>query len=245
VPTVRVNSEPRLPLKHARVLVVGVGGLGCPAAALLGQAGVGRVTLVDGDVVALSNLHRQLVFDETDLGQKKAPRAAAKLGAQYPATCFIAVAETLSEANAQQILSEHDFVIDATDRWATKLWLHDVALRGRRPLAHAGAVGWHGQALTVVPGTPGCLRCLLGVEPGIEDPSCQEAGVVPGVVQTLGVRLAAEAIAWLSGWDESLLVQRFLYVDAQRGLQRVRRFAADPHCPACSQAYDQHANALV
>lgn len=237
-PDSTLSQSPRPPLEHARVLVVGLGGLGVPAATMLGAAGIGYVTLIDPDPVTLSNLHRQLLYCESDLGKPKALVGAWRLGARFPKTHFLPLVAQLNDHNARELLLQHDFVIDATDRWSTKLWLHQQALQYRRPLAHAGAVGWRGQALTILPGVPGCLYCLLGDPTGPDDPSCQEAGIVPGVVQALGVRLGIEAVSWLHGRDSSLLLQRFLYVDASRGLARVRPFAPDPRCPFCDVSRD-------
>lgn len=203
---------------------------------MLGAAGIGHVTLVDPDFVSLSNLHRQLLFRETDLGKPKAMISAERLAARFPRTRFVPLVTQLDDGNAAELLQQHDFVLDATDRWSTKLWLHDITLRHRRPFGHAGAVGWRGQGLTVLPGIRGCLRCLLGNVSEPDDPTCQEAGIVPGVVQSLGVRLGVEAVSWVQERDASLLVQRFFYLDASRGIARVRPFAPDPTCTVCPAA---------
>ncbi len=227
-------AVPKFP--HARVLVVGVGGLGCPALQLLAAAGVAHITLLDPDRVCRSNLHRLLLFDESDIGKPKAVVAAEKLSALFPQTRFVPLPAALDEINAPSLIPAHDWVIDATDGWNTKLWLHDRALSYGRPVAHAGAVGWQGQALTALPNVPGCLRCACGVAEDSEEASCQQAGIIPGVVQVLGARLAAEVISWLTGRFEALLVRKLLYVDAYRMQMRVVPFTADTNCPVCSLA---------
>ncbi|GBD27478.1 Molybdopterin-synthase adenylyltransferase [bacterium HR30] len=223
----------RARFSHARVLIVGVGGLGCPAAQLLGAAGIGQVTLVDPDRMSLSNLHRQLLFDEQDLDKAKAVVAAKKLSGLFAATRFVPLPVTIDESNAPSLIAAHDWVVDATDGWDTKLWLHDLALYHERPVSHAGAMGWQGQALTALPNIPGCLRCVAHFPDAEEDASCQQAGIIPGVVQLLGARLAAEVVAGLTGHEEALLVRKVLHVDAYRMRIRVVPFAPDPNCRVC------------
>lgn len=217
------------------MLLVGVGGLGCPAAQLLGAAGVGQLTLLDPDRVSISNLHRQLLFDEDDLDKEKAVVAAQKLSAFFPQTRFDPLPVALDESNGSKLVSAHDWVIDATDGWKTKLWLHDLALAHERPIAHAGAAGWRGQALTVLPNAPGCLRCVTDFPQEHEDPSCQQAGIIPGVVQLLGARLAAEVLCWLAGHTESLLLRKVLYVDGFRMRIRIAPFTPNPECRVCQR----------
>jgi molybdopterin/thiamine biosynthesis adenylyltransferase len=229
----------RTTLQKASVLIVGAGGLGLPAAQLLGARGVGRVTLVDPDTVSLSNLHRQLIFDEEDIGSPKAIVAARKLGKAFPTTRYEGIPDTLDEQAAPSLIASHDWVVDATDGWHAKLWIHDTTVQRGRPLGHAGATGWRGQALTVLPGVAGCLRCLIGASAAGSEVSCQQAGIVPGVVQLLGTRLAAEAVNWFLGRDEALLVQKLLYVDLSRPVMRVTRFEPLPRCEACAPRW-QH-----
>ncbi|MCX8072539.1 MAG: HesA/MoeB/ThiF family protein [Candidatus Binatia bacterium] len=221
-------------LADARILIVGVGGLGSPAAQILAAHGAGQLTLVDPDTVSVSNLHRQLLFDEGDLGAPKAEVAARKLATRYPRVRIEPLPIALGDHNAATLIESHDWVIDATDGWNTKLWLHDLALACGRPIAHAGAVGWRGQALTALPGEPGCLRCVVNVSGTANETSCQQAGIIPGVVQLLGGRLALEAISWLSGRRESMLVRKLLYVDAYRATIRIVPFAPEPECVLCA-----------
>ncbi|GIW43812.1 MAG: adenylyltransferase [Candidatus Binatia bacterium] len=224
----------RARLQNASILIVGAGGLGLPAAQLLGARGVGRVTLLDPDTVSLSNLHRQLIFDEEDIGLPKAIVAARKLAKAFPATRYEGIPDALDERAAPSLIASHDWIIDATDGWQTKLRIHDMVLRRGRPLGHAGATGWRGQALTVLPDVPGCLRCLIEVSAAGPEVSCQQAGIVPGVVQLLGTRLAAEAVNWFLGRDDALLVRKLLYVDLSRPVVRVTRFEPLPRCEACA-----------
>lgn len=227
----------RIPLPRARVLIAGAGGLGCPAALSLAQAGVGHLTVVDPDVVELSNLHRQPLYAECDLGQPKARVAATRLRAHFPEITVQGVVQALSADNAQELLAEHHVVVDATDRLETKLWLNDVCVRLGVPLVHAGALGWQGQLCTILPGRSACLRCLIR-EPEA-DPvrsSCHEAGIVGPVVGFLGARQATEVLLYLDGQQEALLVDRMLFFDGQRASLRIVRFRRDPACPACAPA---------
>jgi len=218
------------------VLIVGVGGLGCPAALLLAQARVGVLTLLDPDPVELSNLHRQLLFSECDLGKPKAAIAARRLNELFPTTEVAGVVASLDTGNVQRFLAEHDIVVDATDRIETKLWLNDECVRLRKPLVHAGAVGWQGQLCTVLPGESPCLRCIFADTPEDEvlRASCREAGIIGPVVGYLGGRQALEVVLYLSGDSARLLAGRLLLFDGQRPSLRVVRTARDPSCSRCA-----------
>jgi adenylyltransferase/sulfurtransferase len=179
--------------ERQRVLVVGVGGLGCPATLALARSGVRELTLVDPERVELTNLHRQLWHKDSDLGALKVASAAEKLEAAFPGLRVRRVPERLTEENAEGLFREHDWVLDGVDSVATKLLLSDVGVRTQRPVAYGGVVGLGGQAMLIRPRGP-CLRCVFE-EPGGdgEGPSCASAGVlgpVAGVVGALQVRLA-------------------------------------------------------
>jgi molybdopterin/thiamine biosynthesis adenylyltransferase len=185
------------------VLVVGVGALGCPAARIVADS-LGRwslVTLVDPDRVELSNLQRQPLFDDADIGSFKVEVAARNLRSH--AECrFETVRERLDETNAQRLIAGHDYVIDATDSPETKFLINDVAVRLAVPFTYAGVVRTGGQAMAVVPGKSACLRCVFPEEPGDDEAgACSNMGILAPVAGVVGSLAAANALGHLSGND--------------------------------------------
>ena len=175
-------------LASSRVLIVGVGGLGAPAALRLAAAGVGTLGLIDGDTVDLSNLHRQIIYRTADVGRPKVVAAAERLAARYPKVAVRGFAERLTAHNFAHIFGDFDFVIDATDGVASKYLVNDAAVLCRVPFSHAGVLALHGQTMTVIPGRSACLRCLFPTPPSPDElPTCQEAGVIGPVVGSIGI----------------------------------------------------------
>jgi len=183
----------------ARVLVVGVGGLGCPASLALARAGVARLTLADPDRVEASNLHRQLWYRGSDVGQMKVTTAAERLRAAFPAVEVATQAVKVDASNAQVLFREHDLVIDGTDGVEAKFALSDAAVRAGRTLIYGGVLRLSGQAMAIRPGGP-CLRCLFDVVPSAEDaPSCAEVGVLGSMAGVIGGLQALLALGELRG----------------------------------------------
>jgi molybdopterin/thiamine biosynthesis adenylyltransferase len=223
-------------LQRARVLVIGLGALGCPAALHLAAAGVGTLILLDPDRVELSNLPRQILHRTSTLGMFKVDSAAARLRVRFPSVRCEPHAEALTPENLAGYFGDADFAIDATDGAAAKFLINDGAVRVRRPFSHAGIIGFLGQTMTVLPGRSACYRCLFPEppEPG-EIPSCQEAGVMAGVGGIVGALQAAEAIACVSG-DGVRLAGRLLTVDALSGRWRTIEVPRNRRCPVCVEA---------
>ena len=144
-----------------RILIVGVGGLGVPAAWALARDGARRITLVDPEAVELSNLARQVIFRDSDLGTQKVEAAARWLGERFPRIKIDTHKIALDESNAARIVAEHDFVIDATDSPLAKFTINDACVAARKPFAYGGVLGMTGQQMTVIPGASACLRCHL------------------------------------------------------------------------------------
>ncbi|MBI3767464.1 MAG: HesA/MoeB/ThiF family protein [Deltaproteobacteria bacterium] len=221
-------------LRQASVALVGVGALGCAAAEALATAGIGRLVLLDGEVVELSNLHRQLLHRTADLGRAKVESAAAKLAERHPATTLEPRCERVTETNADACLRGADCIVDATDGFAAKFLLNDAALRLGIPLMHAGIVRFLGQLMTILPGRSACYRCLFDAPPLAGDvPSCQEAGVLGSLAGTIGLLQAAEVIRYLTGTGV-LLTDRLLTYDALAGRWRHVRLRRNPACRACA-----------
>jgi len=197
-------------------LIVGVGGLGVPALCALAPAGV-QISLIDPDPVELSNLARQVIYREGDIGAPKADAAARWLRARYQGIEVESMVLALDASNAVELASRHDVVIDATDNPATKFLLNDTALETRTPLVYGGVLGMAGQAMTIVPGESACLRCLFEEVPNEDEiASCRAAGIVGPVAGVIGEVQAGEAAAVLQHKQPSL-ASRMLTFDAAQG----------------------------
>ncbi len=220
-------------VREGKVLVVGVGGLGSPAALALALDGVGTIGLVDSDQVELSNLQRQILHFTPDMGKPKVASAKEKIQQLNPSITAVAHNEYLHAGNLVDIFSPYDFIIDGTDGVATKFLINDGAVLLNKPLSHAGIVRFHGQAFTILPRQTTCLRCLFPVPPHPdENPTCQEAGILGSLAGSLGSVQAAEAVKYLSGEGE-LLTDRLLTYDALALRWREVRVHPSPHCPLC------------
>jgi MoaD family protein len=206
-------------------LLLGIGGLGCPAALALSELYPGlRLLLVDPDRVECSNLPRQILFNDADVGEPKALAAARKLpNAQARVTRF-------EKATVSDLLQGIDVVLDGTDDTATRFLANDECVRRGIPLVHGAAIGWTGQLLTVVPGSP-CLRCLFEAPPR-DGPTCAEGGVLAPLCGLVGAEMAHAALLILQGQPEAGVLQRW---DARSGTARPFRFSRDPGCSACIQ----------
>lgn len=218
-------------LKAARVLVVGAGGLGAPAALYLAAAGVGVIGLADADTVSLSNLQRQVLYVEGDVGRPKVEAAAQRLAALNPHVEVIAHPVWLESANARQIVRDYDLVLDGTDDFATRFAVSDACLVEGKTLV-SGALGrWTGQ-VGVFHGQP-CYRCLVPeVPPDAE--TCALVGVVGALAGTIGSMMALEAVKLITGAGQPL-AGRLLIYDALAGETRTVRIGADPACPSCGR----------
>ncbi|HEY1849404.1 MAG TPA: HesA/MoeB/ThiF family protein [Candidatus Binataceae bacterium] len=189
--------------KKKQILIVGVGGLGVPAAYSLARAGAAglalNLALLDPDVVEVSNLPRQVIFGETDLGSSKAIVAAARLSAIFPNTEIEPIQASLVDSNAHEFIARSDFVIDATDSPISKFLINDVCAERGIPFVYGGVLGLTGQAMTVLPRSTACLRCLFEEPPDeAEVASCREAGIIGPVAGAIGEVQAAEALSFVN-----------------------------------------------
>jgi molybdopterin/thiamine biosynthesis adenylyltransferase len=216
-------------LRRARVLMVGAGGLGAPAALYLAAAGVGHLTLVDPDTVSLSNLQRQVLFGADDLGRPKVEVARRRLGEINPHCRVDGRAARLDAENAAGLISGHDLVLDGTDDFATRFAVSDACVALGATLV-SGAIGrWTGQ-VGVFQGQP-CYRCLVPDVPP-EAETCAAVGVVGALAGVIGAMMALEAVKLIARAGEPL-AGRLLIFDALAGDSRTVRIGADPACPVC------------
>jgi molybdopterin/thiamine biosynthesis adenylyltransferase len=219
-------------LRRARVLVVGIGGLGCPAALALAEAGVGTLGLVDGDRVELSNLQRQILHRMATLGQAKTESAATILRERRPDLAIETFIGRWPADTPTDLLRRFDVVVDGSDRAATKLALNDACVAARVPYVYAGAVGWEGQWMAVLPRRTACLRCLFGDSHGGDEPTCGEIGVLGPIVGLIGFQQAAEAIKLMTD-PATAATDRLTTYDGLRERFYTVRVARKPDCPAC------------
>lgn len=224
-------------LAEKRVLLVGAGGLGSPVALLLARSGVGEIHVADDDVVDVTNLHRQLLFDAHDVARSKAVVAAARIEHEakqhgQPHVRAVAREMRLRPDLALSLVSEFDLVIEGADNYATKFLVSDACGLAGVPSVQAGAVRWVGWALATRPGASACLRCVFEDIPQGPTQGCAEAGVVGPVVGVIGALQAALALRLLLG-DASAAAQLYSY-RALPGSLRARSVRRSSTCPACT-----------
>jgi molybdopterin/thiamine biosynthesis adenylyltransferase/rhodanese-related sulfurtransferase len=231
LPEVGVEGQQRL--KAARVLCIGAGGLGSPAAMYLAAAGVGTIGLVDEDVVDVSNLQRQIIHGTSDVGRSKLESASDRLREINPHTRIEPHDVRFGERNALDLVSAYDVIVDGTDNFPTRYLVNDACVLAGRPNAYGSISRFEGQASVFATPHGPCYRCLHPVPPppGLI-PSCAEGGVLgvlPGIIGTIQ---ATETVKLILGIGEPL-VGRFLVYDALRMQFRVIRLPKDPDCPVC------------
>ncbi len=235
-----IGLEGQTRLSSARVLVVGAGGLGCPAAQYLAAAGVGQIDLVDDDRVELSNLQRQILHAEARIGMHKAESAALALRALNPSVLVNARVVRLDDSNVDELIADCDLVLDGSDNFRTRYLINSACLRHSKALIYGAVQGFTGQVSVFWPSREGgpwpCYRCLFPDPPPAQfAPNCSEAGVLGVVPGLVGVMQAAEAIKLLLGIGEPL-TGSLLQIELLGGQFRRLRLSADPHCPGCGDA---------
>jgi len=216
-------------LKAASVLIVGAGGLGSPAALYLAAAGVGTIILIDPDEVDASNLQRQVLFEEADIGRPKVEAAADRLAALNPHIFVAGFPGAFDDANADEMVEGVDLVLDGTDDFAVRYAVNAACVRHGKPLV-SGAIGrWTGQV--GVFGRQPCYRCLVPeIPPDAE--TCVAVGVVGALAGVVGSMMAVEAVKLIVGAGEPLTGRLMIY-DALAAETRTVRIGADPDCPVC------------
>jgi molybdopterin/thiamine biosynthesis adenylyltransferase len=216
-------------LKGASALIVGAGGLGAPGALYLAAAGVGTLVLADPDDVDVSNLQRQVIYTEEDIGRPKPEAAADRLAALNPHIFVAGFNGAFTPETADELVSDVDLVLDGTDDFASRFAVNEACVRHGKPLV-SGAIGrWTGQ-VGVFPGRP-CYQCLVSeIPPDAE--TCSAVGVVGALAGVIGSMMALEAIKLLTGAGEPLSGRLMIY-DALAGETRTVKVAADPECPVC------------
>src|SRR2546421_8020721 len=230
-----VGERGQFKLLDSKVLLLGAGGLGSPAAYYLAAAGVGTIGIIDDDVVEESNLQRQIIHNLKRVGQYKAESARETIEALNPDVKVITYIERLDETNVARIIADYDVIVDGTDNFPTRYLLNDAAIMANKPVVHGSVFRFEGQLTVFKPYEGPCYRCLYPEPPPPAlAPSCAEAGVLGVLPGIIGLLQATETITVLLDIGYPL-VGRLMTYDALAGEFSELRLFRDPHCPACGE----------
>jgi molybdopterin/thiamine biosynthesis adenylyltransferase len=223
-------------LKKAHIFIAGAGGLGSPVSVYLAVAGIGTLTVVDRDVVDQSNLNRQILHYDCDIGRKKTESAEEKLRAINPDITVRVIDTTIEEKNAGGLVGKADGIVDAMDNYPARYLLNNVAIRKMIPLFHGAICGFYGQATTIIPGQTACLSCIFPKAPPKE--VFPVVGVTPGLI---GMVQATEVLKYLLK-NGDLLTNRLFIWDGMQAHAEEICMERDPHCTACGSLYETTGN---
>ena len=225
-----LGEEGQEKLKQAKVIIAGGGGLGSPSSIYLAAAGVGTIRIVDHGSVELSNLNRQVLHWDEDIGRRKVASAAEKLKRLNPGVEIEAIEEVITEVNVSQLVADFDLIVDAMDNLPTRYLLNKAAIDKNIPFFHGAVYGFEGRAMTIIPGKSACLQCVYhgAVIPESKFPVI---GVTPAVI---GCIQAAEVIKYIAGIGE-LLTNRLLIYDGLNLKFTEFKVKKDPNCEHCGQ----------
>ncbi|MDR3160359.1 MAG: molybdopterin-synthase adenylyltransferase MoeB, partial [Spirochaetaceae bacterium] len=232
---VGVKGQKRL--MEGRVLIIGAGGLGAPAAMYLAAAGVGVIGIADADRVDLSNLQRQIIHGTSDVGKPKVVSARETMNAMNPDVEVVGYHEWVNAATIADIINDknYDFIIDGTDNFPAKFLINDACVMLKKPFSHAGIIRFQGQLLTYLPGKGPCYRCVFHSPPPPDAvPTCSQAGVLGVMGGVIGTLQASEALKFLLGM-EGLLSGFLLTYNALTGDFRKVKLAPNPACQVCGE----------
>jgi molybdopterin/thiamine biosynthesis adenylyltransferase len=222
-------------IRQARVLMVGAGGLGAPVGYYLAAAGVGKIGIIDGDHVELSNLQRQVVHSMADLGKNKALSAKETMQALNPAVEVTTYEERVTSKNIFSFLEGYDIVVDGSDNFPTRYLVNDACVLKGKPLSYGAVFRFTGQVMTILPGNGPCYRCLFREPPppGMTA-TCEEAGVLGVLPGVIGLLQATEVLKWILNQGR-LLQGRLLNYEALEMEFNTIKVRRDPDCPVCGE----------
>jgi len=233
LPNFGANGQEKL--LGAKVLIIGAGGLGSPAALYLAGAGIGTIGIVDSDKVELKNLHRQVIHSLKDIGRPKAESAKDRMEGINRDVEVVPYNVRLASENIAGVIENYDIVLDCSDNFPTRFLVNDACVLSGKPLAHGGVFRYDGQAMTILPGKSACYRCLFPVppQPGLI-PGVQEAGVLGMVPGVIGLIQANEALKYILGIGE-LLTGKLLIFNSLDSFFRQVKVPKNPHCLVCGK----------
>ncbi|MBU0672957.1 MAG: molybdopterin-synthase adenylyltransferase MoeB [Candidatus Margulisbacteria bacterium] len=230
-----IGSKGQEKLLAARVLVIGLGGLGSPVAVYLARAGVGTLGLVDSEKVELSNLHRQIIYSSDDIGKEKALVAKEKLQRANPDVEVKEHVMRVSSDNILDVIRDYDIIVDGSDNFPARYLINDACVLAKKPMVHGGVFRFDGQAMVIKPGEGPCYRCVFpDPPPPGAIPSGQEAGVLGALAGVIGLIEATETLKLILGIGEPLIGRLIIYNSLKMSFRQVK-VPKDEHCPICGE----------
>ena len=221
-------------LLNAKVLIIGAGGLGAPAALYLAAAGVGTIGIVDADEVDLSNLQRQVIHTTKDIGKAKVLSAKETMEEINPDVKVITYQDYVSSYNILDLIKDYDFILDGTDNFPTKFLINDACVMAGKPFSHAGIIRFKGQLMTVVPGEGPCYRCVFKNPPPKDAvPTCKQAGVIGAMAGVIGCLQAMEAVKYITGAGDLLVGSLLTYDALKMDFHKIKLPGRDCNCAIC------------
>ena len=230
-----VGIEGQERILNAKVCLIGAGGLGSPLLYYLAAAGVGTIGIVDGDVVDMTNLQRQIIHFTSDIDRAKVQSAKEKINLLNPDVRVHAYEARVDADNIKDIISDYDFVVDGTDNFPAKYLINDACVITKKPYSHAGILRFNGQTMTVLPGESACLRCIFPEPPPPDAvPTCSQAGVLGALAGVMGTLQATEVLKYIIGKGD-LLTNRLQTFDALKMEFRNLKIKKRKECPVCGE----------
>lgn len=229
-----VGAKGQKKLLNAKVLIIGAGGLGAPAAMYLAAAGVGTIGIADADSVDLSNLQRQIIHTTPDLGKAKVESAKETMNLMNPDVTVKTYHTFVTSENILELIADYDFILDGTDNFPAKFLINDACVMAKKPFSHAGILRFSGQLMTYVPGKGPCYRCVFKNPPPKDAvPTCRQAGVIGAMGGVIGSLQALEAIKYILGTGELLVGHLLTYDALKMEFRKVKLPAARQDCEIC------------
>lgn len=224
-------------LLNSKVLIIGAGGLGAPAAMYLAAAGVGTIGIADADEVDLSNLQRQIIHTADDLGKAKVLSAKETINRMNPDVTVNTYRTFVAADNIMDLIRDYDFIIDGTDNFPAKFLINDACVMAEKPFSHAGIIRFRGQLMTYVPGEGPCYRCVFKDPPPKDAvPTCKQAGVVGAMGGVIGSLQAMEAIKYITGVGKLLTGYLLTYDAIEMEFRKIKLPKRNSDCAVCGDA---------
>lgn len=231
-----VGAKGQKKLLNAKILIIGAGGLGAPAAMYLAAAGVGTIGIADADEVDLSNLQRQIIHSTEDVGKAKVKSAKETMNQLNPDVTVNTYRTFVTSENILELVKDYDFVIDGTDNFPAKFLINDACVMAKKPFSHAGIIRFKGQLMTYVPGEGPCYRCVFRDPPPKDAvPTCRQAGVIGAMGGVIGSLQAMEAVKYILGVGELLIGYLLTYDALKMEFRKVKLPKHVPDCPSCGK----------
>lgn len=224
-------------LLESKVLIIGLGALGSPIAMYLTSAGVGTLGIIDGDNIELSNLHRQIIHKNDNIGKSKVVSTEETLKSLNPDVNIIKYEYFADNSNILDIIKDYDFIVDATDHIENKFLINDACVLAKKPFSHGGVLQFTGQLMTYVPDESPCYRCMFEDIPTDDMPTCSQVGVIGAICGVIGSLQSLEVIKYLTGSGE-LLTGKMLIFDGLSMKFRTVNFKKSSFCKVCGKNHE-------